>query len=63
MLPIVLIIHYECHRGGSCEDGCIAGGREQSLASPKTDVANTKLHSAGCAVPRRKRILVDAQKK
>ncbi len=28
-LPIFLIIHYERHRGGGCEESCIAGGREQ----------------------------------
>ncbi len=26
-LPILLIIHYERHRGGGCKDSCIAGGR------------------------------------
>jgi hypothetical protein len=62
-LPILLIIHDERHRGGGCEDSCIAGGREQSLALPKTNVADTKLHSAGRAVPRWERILADSQKK
>ncbi len=46
-LLILLIIHNERHRGG----GCIAGGREQSSALPKTNVADTKLHSACRAVP------------
>jgi hypothetical protein len=41
----------------------IAGGREQSLALPKTDVSDTKLYSACCVVPRRELILADAQKK
>ena len=62
-LPILLIIHYERHRGGGCKDSFIAGGREQSLALPKTDVTDTKLHSAYCAVPWWEHILADAQKK
>jgi hypothetical protein len=53
-LPILLIIHYERHRGGGCEDCCIAAGQEQSLALPKTNVEDTKLHSV---VPRWERIL------
>ena len=48
--PVFLEIHDERHRGGGCEDGCedccVAGGREQGLALPKMNVADTKLHSA-----------------
>ena len=62
-LPILLIIHYERHQGGGCEESCITDGREQNLALPKTNVADTKLHSAGRAMPRWERILADAQKK
>ena len=46
LLPILLIIHDERHQGGGCDDSCIAVGRQQSLALPKTKVADTKLHSA-----------------
>jgi hypothetical protein len=53
---------YERHRGGGCEDSCKANGREQSLALPKTNVADTTVHSAGRAVPRWERICADAQK-
>ena len=63
VLPIFLIIHDERHGGGSCKDSCIAGGLEQSLALPKTNVADTKLHSAGRAVPRWERTFADTQKK
>jgi hypothetical protein len=62
-LPILLIIHNERHQGGGCKESYIAGGREQSLALPKTNVADTKLHSAGRAVPKWERILADSQKK
>ncbi len=48
---------------GGCKDTCIAGGREQSLALPKTNVADTKLHSPCRAVPWWERILADAHKK
>jgi hypothetical protein len=58
-LPILLIIHDERQQGGGCKDSSIAVGREQSLALPKTNVADTKLHSAGCAVPRWERVFTD----
>ena len=59
-LPILLIIHDERQRGGGCEDSCIAGGLEQSLALPKPDVADSKLHSTSGAMLRRERILANA---
>jgi hypothetical protein len=62
-LPIFLIFHDERHRGGGCQDSCIVGGREQNLAFPETNVADTKLHSAGRAVTRWERIFADTQKK
>jgi hypothetical protein len=44
-LSILLIIHYERHRGGGCEESCIAGGRAGAKFGPaKKNVADTKLH-------------------
>ena len=59
-LPIFLIIHDERHRGGGCEDSCIAGGQKQSLALPKTDVADSNLHSTSGAMLQRERIPANA---
>jgi hypothetical protein len=61
-LPILLVVHDERHRGGSCEDGCIACRREQRSALPKTNIADAKLYRTGGAVLRRERsILADPQ--
>jgi hypothetical protein len=59
-MPIFLTIHDERHRGGGCEENCIAGGQKQSLALPKPDVADSKLHSTSGAMFRRERILANA---
>ena len=62
-LPILLIIHDERHRGGGCEDGWVAGKRQQGLALPKTDIAESELHSAGGTMLRREGIFANTQKK
>jgi hypothetical protein len=49
-LPILLVIHCERDRGGCCKDGCFAIQREQRLALPKPDVAESKLDSSRRAV-------------
>jgi hypothetical protein len=36
-LPILFIIHDECHRGEGCQDGNIAGRLEQGLALTSFD--------------------------
>jgi hypothetical protein len=36
-LPILSIIHDECHRGEGCQDGNIAGRPEQGLALTSFD--------------------------
>ena len=52
-LPIFLVINRQCHRGGGCESGCIAGQREQRLALPKTDVTHPELDCSGGDAGRR----------
>ena len=46
-LSILLVIHRQRHRGGSCEGCWIAMGREQRLALPETYITDSKLDCAG----------------